>query len=305
MVWTVSLVWAIVKIPDGVTSAVRYNLVVAVVGFVLFLVWETHTTQPMVPLRLFRQRNFSGACFSIVLLMFAFGGGMLVLTQYLQSVLDYTPTTAALALLPLVIVMIVIQPVASGLSAKTGQRPVLVIGLLVLAGAFGLFTVLDTRAPGWLVGAVLALFGIGAGLAQPAAMTVLTGAIPHESAGVGSALNDTMLQTGAAFGVASLGSLLASGYAHALPGTAPAAARGSLTEALTIAAHTNDSALSEAARHAFVHGMGSTFVVSAAVVVAGAVLAQLVVRDRRPELAAPAPAGSGSTIATAESCRTA
>lgn len=278
VLWTGSLVWAIIKLPGGLTLSVRAALIVAGAGLAAFLAWEIRTSEPMVPLRLFGSRNFSGSCFSILLLMFAFGGLLLVLTQYLQSVLGYSPTRAALALLPVVIAMMIVQPVATAAAKQIGQRAILVIGLLMLAGAFGLFTAAGSHTSFWLVGAVLVLVGAGAGLAQPAAMTVLTGAIPAELAGVGSALNDTMLQTGAAFGVAGLGSLLASGYAHALPATAPAASRKSLTEALAIAAHAHDPALSSAARDAFVHGMGTTSIVSAIVVAAGALLALLVVR---------------------------
>ena len=232
----------------------------------------------MVPLRLFGYRDFSGSCFSILLVMFAFGGLLLVLTQYLQSVLGYTPTRAALALLPLVIAMIIVQPAATAAAQHIGQRIILATGLLTLASAFGLFTACGSHSSFWLVGAALVLVGAGTGMAQPAAMTVLTGAIPPEFAGVGSALNDTMLQTGAAFGVAGLGSLLASGYAHALPATAPAGSRQSLTGALAIAAHTHNPALGSAARDAFVHGMAATFIASVIAVTAGAVVAFLAVR---------------------------
>ena len=298
VLWTGSLVWAIIKLPDGLTPPVLTALIAAAVGLAAFLAWEMRVREPMVPLQLFRYRNFTGSCLSILLLMFAFGGVLLVLTQYLQSVLGYTPPDAALALLPMVIAMIVVQPVATSIGARIGQRAMLVGGLMILAAAFGLLTTAGPNWRFWPVGGVLILFGIGAGVAQPAAMTLLTGAIPEQFAGVGSALNDTMLQAGTAFGVAGLGSLLASGYAAGLPADAPHGAHSSLTQALTIAAHTHDGALATAARGAFVHGMGTTFIVSAIVVAAGALVARLVVQEQTaPGEATPTAATAANPVA--------
>ena len=309
VLWTGSLVWAIITLPDGVTPSVRTTLIIAGTSLLAFVSWELRTREPMVPLALLRSRNFTGSAVSILLLMFAFGGLLLVLTQYLQSVLGYPPTRAALALLPVVLAMIIIQPVATAAGQRIGQRATLVLGLLILASAFALLTRSGTHASLGLLGAMLVLVGAGAGMAQPAAMTVLTGAIPPHYAGVGSALNDTILQTGTAFGVAVLGSILTGRYAHTLPATAPAAARHSLTEALAIAARTHDPALSNAARDAFVHGMGTTSTISAIAAAAAAALAFLIVRDNTSRLAAanqpatepPAPADSSDQQLTTTS----
>jgi sugar phosphate permease len=114
------------------------------------------------------------------------------------------------------------------------------------------------------------------------------GAIPAEHAGVGSALNDTIQQAGAALGVAALGSILTTGYAAAMPDSAPAGARHSISEALTLATTTGDSALAETAREAFTSGVGTTFLLSAAGVVAAAVVAFLMMRDPKKSAEAPA-----------------
>ncbi len=97
-----AIVWAIISIPaDGLGSAkVLGGLAVGVVALTGFALWEKKSAHPMVPLALFRDRNFSGTSFSIVLLSFTAGGLLLALTQYLQFVLGYTPLKAGLALIP-------------------------------------------------------------------------------------------------------------------------------------------------------------------------------------------------------------
>ncbi len=99
-----------------------------------------------------------------------------------------------------------------------------------------------------------------------------------EHAGVGSALNDTIQQAGAALGVAVLGSIFASAFTAEMPDTAPEAARRSIAEALAI----GDAGLATAAREAFTAAMSTTFVVGTSSVVGAAVLAFFLIRKGRP-----------------------
>lgn len=107
----------------------------------------------------------------------------------------------------------------------------------------------------------------------PAAIAALMGAVPPEQAGVGSALNDTIQQLGAALGVAILGSVLTSGYTASMPASAPESARRSVTDAL------GEPGLAEPARDAFTSAMSTTFLLSAVGVLAAAVLAFLMLRS--------------------------
>ena len=65
-----------------------------------FVIWELRTASPMLDVRLFRIRRFTGASFSIALVFFALFGAIYFLTQYLQGVLDYTPLQAGVRMLP-------------------------------------------------------------------------------------------------------------------------------------------------------------------------------------------------------------
>ena len=279
----VALVWWIIGIPaHGVFGGgPAISLAVAVLALSGFVVWEHVTPAPMVPLALFKQRNFTGGSVSLALLEVGNGGLLLVLTQYLQFVLGYSPVKAGLSFVPLAVTALAGNVAGAKLIARTGHRVPVLAGMLVMAASFGLLTTVSAST-GFAVPAVaLGLLGLGAGLAMPAAVSALMGTIPPEQAGVGSALNDTIGQAGSALGVAILGSLLASGFAGHLPAGTPAAARGSIAGALA-AAH-GHGALVHAAREAFTASMLTTFAVGAVGVLAAALLATLVMRDAKPK----------------------
>jgi EmrB/QacA subfamily drug resistance transporter len=290
-----ALVWWIIGIPDhgafggrafGAGQAV--TLAVAVLALAGFVVWENVTAAPMVPLVLFKQRNFSGGSVSLALLQIGNGGLLLVLTQYLQFVLGWSPVKAGLAFVPLAVSALVGNVAGAKLTAKTGYRILILAGMLVMAASFGLLTTVSASA-GFAVPAVaLGLLGLGAGLAMPAAVAALMGTIPPEQAGVGSALNDTIGQSGTALGVAILGSLLASGFARHMPAGTPGPGRHSIAGALAVA-H-GDSGLVQAARLAFTTSMSATFTISAIGVLAAALLATVIMRDSKPPVTqAPEP----------------
>jgi len=294
MIGLVSLVWVIIELPaHGVSWPM---LAVAVVSLAAFVVWELRTPVPMVPLELFRDRNFSGGSLSLVLLQIANGGLILAMTQYLQFVLGYSPTKAGLALAPMAIAVIVVNGIGSTLGQKIGNPPMTVIGLVGLAGGFGVMSILSADDGFGLVTIALVVYGLGAGLAQPAATAALMGSVPHEHAGVGSALNDTVQQAGAALGIAILGSALANNFTAKMPASTPAEARGSIGEALAVAASTGDNALAHAAKVTFAHAMSGTFVVSSVAVLCSAVLAFVLLRDKPATGDSEAGADEGTSV---------
>ncbi|MBX7547023.1 MFS transporter [Streptomyces sp. tea 10] len=282
-----ALVWWIIEIPQhGAFAAGQLPvLAAAVLTLAGFVLWENVTASPMVPLVLFKQRNFSGGSLSLALVQIGNGGLMLVLTQYLQFVLGYSPIKAGLAFLPLAVTAIIGNAGGVKLAAKTGNRVVILLGMLIMVSSFAVLTTVDAGS-GFAVPAIaLGLLGLGAGAAMPAAVGALMGTIPPEQAGVGSALNDTIQQAGTALGIAILGSLLASGYTDRMPADAPAPARESIAGAVATA----HPALLHAAREAFASSMTTTFTVSAAGVLAAAMLATAVMRDRKPQQPAQSP----------------
>jgi len=222
MIGMTSLVWGVIAAAkDGWSSGSTVGgFGLAVVALVGFAVWERRCPEPMLPIALFRNRNFSGASLSIVLLSFAGGGVMLALTQYLQFVLGFSPLRAGLAFGPLIVAAMVFNGVGVVVDKKLGARAAVAIGLGLLAVGFGLLaTTSSGDGYGRLVFA-LVVIGMGSGTAGPAAYGTLLGALPPERAGVGSAVNDTTRELGGTLGVAIVGRVFASIYSSRLSDSA-------------------------------------------------------------------------------------
>ncbi|MFC4059262.1 MFS transporter [Planomonospora corallina] len=280
-----SLVFAVVSVPEeGVTATpVLAAAGLAVLALGAFVLWERRSGHPMLPLELFRDRNFSGASFSIVLMAFGMGALLLMLTQYLQFVLGYSPMGAGLALLPYAVAAALFNAVGAGLGQRVSNRALIGVGLGVMGLGFGVLTLLTADSGYGLLITSLMIMGVGGGLAGPAAYATLMGAVPPAHAGVGSALNDTVQQVGMALSVAVLGSVLAGVYTASMPAGAPAAARESIAGAKLL----GDPAVMEAARESFASAMSLGSWVSVAFCAAAVTVALAVIRPAPKVPAAP------------------
>lgn len=257
-------------------------IAVAVIALVAFVLWERRQEHPMLPLQLFRNRNFSGSSFAILLMSFGAGAVMLMLTQYLQFVLGYGEMRAGLALLPYAVAAAIFNGIGAGLGQKVSNRTLIAAGLLVMAGGFAIMATTTGYLP-LLVG--LMVMGVGGGLAGPSAYASLMNAIPLEYAGVGSAMNDTVQQVGLAMSIAILGSVLAGVFTASMPEGAPEVARESIGVAIEM------PALVEQAKAAFTDAVHLGAWVGAGFCVAAALLALVVIRPSAPAAAAPEPVG--------------
>lgn len=180
----------------------------AAVGLSAFLLVEARVREPMVPLRLFRNRVFWVANVASVVLGFAMMGTLFFLVQFLQNVQGYTAFEAGLRTLPISVGMFVAAPLVGRLTARVGPRlPIVLGGLLVVTSLFlvmGLEADTSYATLWWKV----ALFGIGCGfMLTPLAAAVLA-ATPAERAGLGSSILNTSRQVGITLGVAVLGAIV-------------------------------------------------------------------------------------------------
>jgi EmrB/QacA subfamily drug resistance transporter len=289
------LVWAIIEAPvRGWASGMVIGAGLGGLAvLVAFTVWESRSAHPMLQLRFFANRSFSAAISSVGLVTFGLFGSLFVLTQFLQLKLGYTALQAGVRSLPAAGAIAIVAPLSTVLLRRLGTK-VTVVGGMAFVSA-GLFEVsgatMATTYGGVLVG--LILLGVGAGLVIPAATGSVMGSVPSEHTGVGSATNGTFLQIGGAFGVAVIGSLMATRYQHRVSaalaghGASPAvahAALGSLGGAQAVAAHVGGAAgalLDQAARAAFISGMDLGLRVGAILALTGALLA-LVALPARP-----------------------
>ena len=292
-----TLVWAIIEAPSrGWTDPVilgAFGAAAALLG--AFLAWELRSREPMLDIRLFRNPRFSGASGAITLVFFAMFGTIFFLTQYLQGVLGYSALEAGVRVTPVALGLILGGPLSAKLAARFGTKVVVAAGLALVSAGLIIVTQFAVDSSYGLVAAHLIVLGFGMGMAMAPATDSVMGSLPLEKASVGSAVNDTTRTTGGAFGVAILGSLLASQYrgdmddaVSGLPHGVAEAASDNLGSGLAVAHRLGDPALADAAQNAFMSGMHVAALVAAAVALAGSVIALLVIpAHERPREAAP------------------
>lgn len=208
-----SFTYAVIEAPEqGWTSST--TLVVGVAGVAAgaaFVAWELRRREPMLDLRLFRSAAFSAANVSLTLLFFAMSGAMFLQAQYLQFVLEYSALAAGVALVPAAVGILAGTGVGSHVAGH-GTRAVVAVGMVLAATGLGVQAWLSDGSTYLPTGVGLLLFGLGAGMAMPAATDSVMSAVPAAQAGVGSAMNDTTREVGAALGVAVVGSVAATAY---------------------------------------------------------------------------------------------
>jgi EmrB/QacA subfamily drug resistance transporter len=185
---------------------------IAIALLAAFVARQARIANPLMPLRLFRSRNVTGANLVMALLVIGFFGMFFLGALYLQGILGYSPLEVGLAFMPASIVMGTLSlGYAEKLIMGIGPKAALVAGL-VSAGA-GLVLFAQAPVDGNYVTDVLAvmlLLGAGAGLAFPALMTLaMSGATPSD-AGLASGLVNTTVQVGGAVGLAVLATLATS-----------------------------------------------------------------------------------------------
>ena len=106
----------------------------------------------------------------------------------------------------------VAQLEVSGLAARFGAAPVMALGLVIVAGGFGILTVLTPDTPYVVIAAAFAVLGAGMSMTAAPATNEIMSTVPLDKAGVGSAVNDTTRELGGALGIAILGSIANSAY---------------------------------------------------------------------------------------------
>jgi EmrB/QacA subfamily drug resistance transporter len=176
-----------------------------------FVVREARTGNPLIPLRIFRSRNVSGANLIQALSVAGMFGVFFLGSLYLQRVLGYDALEIGLAFLPVTIVMGVLSlRYSERLIMRFGARATLLPGLALIAVGLALFTL--APVDGSYVQHVLPvmiLLGLGAGLSFPALMTLAMSGATHQDAGLASGLVNTSAQVGGALGLAVLATLSA------------------------------------------------------------------------------------------------
>jgi EmrB/QacA subfamily drug resistance transporter len=193
----------------GWTSArILACFMVAAVSLTLFVLVETRGSSPLLQLKFFRNRTFSGANLVGVIVSFAFFGVVFFLSLFLQNVQGYSPTRAGVLQLPTTLGVMVAAIVSGRIVGRIGSRLPITIGLLMTGTGLLFMTGIqpDTSYASfwyWLL-----LIGLGNGLIMSPMTTAIMGTVPAARAGMASATSNTMRQVGSVFGIAVLGNLV-------------------------------------------------------------------------------------------------
>ena len=290
-VFLFALVWALIKGADygwGSTREIAF-FAAAAAALVLFIVRESRTKEPLLPLRLFRSVPLSAGVVLVLALMFALFGAMFFMTFFLENVHGLGPVAAGVRLLPLTGMLIVGSPLSGTLISKFGARIPLVAGMLLAAVAlFGLSRLSLTSSLSDTIG-WFALLGLGLSPVMVGATDVIVGNASVELAGVAGGLQSTAMQVGGTIGTAVLGatmsakidSLLPARWAAAhLPALDPAQlAQVKSATSVGVAPVTASTPpqvaglITNVTHTTFISGMTAAFAVAAIVALAGAVIA--------------------------------
>jgi EmrB/QacA subfamily drug resistance transporter len=233
-----------------------------------FVLIELLSRRPMLDLRLFGNRTFSGANIAALFVSLAMFGIFFFVSLYMQNILGYSPVHAGVVFLPMTFLVVITAPLAGKTTDLVGARWPITIGMTLLAAALWSFSTLGVDGtflemlPGMLVG------GVGMGLAMGPMTTAALSAVTVDRAGVASGVVTTSRQVGGSLGVALMGAIVAAA-AESVPSTDP---RFPVQ---------------------FVDGFQNALEFGAAVALGGALLSALLVR--REQAGSPQPAGAAES----------
>ncbi|GGO82638.1 MFS transporter [Wenjunlia tyrosinilytica] len=260
----------------------------ALVGFVRRQLVLPH---PLLDMRLFRHRGFSGSVLADLLTILGLSGMIFFLSQFLQLVQGRSSLEAGLFELPAAIGAVGSGLVAGSLARRFSVRSIVAGGLAAVGVALAALVMLspDTGYP--VLGTALLVVGVGAGLSFTVTADVILSVVPKDDAGSASAVSETAYELGTALGIALLGSVVTGTYRgfpipRGTPQEAASAAQESLGGAVetagTLAPHTGATLLASA-QDAFVDGLRIACGAGAAVLLAAAAAAWLLLRGQRLE----------------------
>jgi EmrB/QacA subfamily drug resistance transporter len=309
-----ALTWALIEAGERGwgNSLIVAAFAVSAVLFALFVVVESRTEKPMVPLGFFKSSTFTAANLDSFAVSFFISGIAFSMTLYWQHVHDFSPIRNGLTMLPMVITMMVFSPISGSLVNRIGTSRLISLGMLIAGASAFLYLRTGVDASFLDVLPAMMVMGFGFSLIFAPMTTAVLNSVSSDKSGVASAVNGAVRETGFAFGVALLGTIMNQTYrsrfeAHGNVETLrdPAnAASGPLAPVLDVigsginyAGHLIQdpalfpgvpaevaTAIYVASSEAFVDGMHRSFIITGIAIIGVALASYVMIKDRVAEV---------------------
>jgi EmrB/QacA subfamily drug resistance transporter len=249
---------------------------------VAFAAVELRSAHPLLDVRLFRNRRFGVAAFTVVVGFAAVYGLAFLIFPLQQFVYGISALNASLPMAAMAITVLPITLVAARLTRLVGLRVIVGGGCLFNAAGFAILTLVDVDTSRWVLVAATLTIGVGLGVSMAPCTSAILDNVPESKQGVAASVNHTVREVGTSLGVALFGGLISSVYAdrvfaatESLPAPAREAGRESVAGALQLAGQLgpDGAALAHAARAAYVEAIQHTSLVMICVMTAAGVVA--------------------------------
>ncbi|MGH8888852.1 MAG: MDR family MFS transporter [Acidothermaceae bacterium] len=265
-----------------------------------FVWWEMRAAEPILPMRLFRNRVFTVANAVGFILGFTMFGAIVYLPLYMQEVRGASPTMSGLELLPLMVGVLTSSIGSGRIITRIGRYKMFpIIGLVLVSIGFVLMGLIKAHTAYLALAGAMLIVGLGMGCIMQVLVLAIQNALPYADLGVGTSSNTFFRSMGSAIGVAVFGALVTNMLTSYVTGHSSGADRAALGAALAKGQGGGQVNLSGPLRtifdNAYVHAVNSTFLWSVPLVLVGLLLAFLI-----PEKRLSTRSGLGRGAATGE-----
>jgi EmrB/QacA subfamily drug resistance transporter len=214
------IVWGLVRGNSAGWGSVEIvaTLVAGALLIATFVAWEMRAPEPMIPMSFFRSRAFSAGNLAIFCVFGSLFAEVYFFSQFLQNGMGYDVLGAGLRLMPWTGTFLLVGPAAGALTDRIGERPLMVTGLLIQAGAtLWIALIAGPDLAYWQLVIPMVIAGVGISMAIPSAQNSVLGSVSQEAVGKAAGTNSVMRELGGVFGIAISVAVFAGAGSYASP----------------------------------------------------------------------------------------